>query len=164
MNRSIIDEYEKGGDELRRAVRGLTPAELVAFPVPGTWSIQQIVLHLMDSDLITADRMKRVIAEDNPTLIGFDESRFAKELHYHEPSADDAVTILDLNRRNFAKVLRKLPEEAFARVGVHNERGSLKLADLLAGAVNHLKHHVKFIVDKRNKLRGECWVLGAGAE
>jgi len=156
MNRSLIDEYEKGGGELRMAVRGLSPGELAAFPVPGTWSIQQIVLHLMDSDLITADRMKRVIAEDNPTLIGYDESRFAKALHYHEQSVDDAVTILDLNRRNFAKVLRKLPDEAFGRVGTHNERGPLKLADLLAGAVKHLKHHVKFIVDKRRKLKGEC--------
>lgn len=152
MNRSLIDEFERGGDELRNSIRGLSRTDLTAFPVPGTWSIQQIVLHLMDSDLILADRMKRVIAEENPALIGYDESRFAKSLHYHEQSADDAVTILDLNRRNFAKVLRKLPDEAFARVGAHNERGPLTLADLLAGAVKHLKHHVKFILDKRQKL------------
>lgn len=152
MNRSLIDEYEKGSDELRTSIRGLSPTDLIAFPVPGTWSIQQIVLHLMDTDLILADRMKRVIAEENPTLIGFDESRFAKNLHYHDQSALDAVTILDMNRKNFARVLRKLPDEAFARIGTHNERGPLTLADLLSGAVSHLKHHLKFIMDKREKL------------
>jgi hypothetical protein len=49
-----------------------------AFPVPGTWSIQQIVLHMMDSDLIASDRMKRVIAEDRPTLIGYNETAFSE--------------------------------------------------------------------------------------
>lgn len=157
MNRSIIDEYEKSGDDLRMAVRGLERQDLVAFPVHGSWSIQQIVIHLMDSDLILADRMKRIIAEDNPALIGFDESRFAKNLHYHDQSVDDAVTIFELNRRNFAKVLHKLSDEAFDRIGTHNERGPLKLSDLLQGAVNHLKHHLKFIVDKREKLGKMMW-------
>src|SRR5579864_3067417 len=157
MNRQLIEEYAKGGDSLRMAVRGLAREDLLAFPVPGTWSIQQIVLHLMDSDLILADRMKRIIAEDNPTLLAFDESRFAANLHYDEQSADDAVTILDLSRQNFAKVLRKLPDSAFQRAGTHSERGAVRLADLLTGAVKHLQHHLKFIVEKREKLGKMMW-------
>ncbi|HXE52920.1 MAG TPA: DinB family protein [Tepidisphaeraceae bacterium] len=157
MNCELIDQYEKGGDDLRMAVRGLAREDLVAFPVPGTWSIQQIVLHLMDSDLILADRMKRVIAEDNPSLIGYDESKFVKNLFYHEQSVEDAVNLFEMNRRNFARVLKKLPDAAFDRVGTHNERGPLKLSDLLSGAVNHLKHHLKFIVDKREKLGKMMW-------
>lgn len=84
MDRSLIDQYEKGSDDLRMAVRGLQRDDLLAYPVPGTWSIQEIVIHLMDSDLISADRMKRIIAEENPSLIGFDESRFVKNLFYQE--------------------------------------------------------------------------------
>src|SRR5579864_484422 len=102
MNRQLIEEYAKGGDSLRMAVRGLAREDLLAFPVPGTWSIQQIVIHLVDSDLILADRMKRIIAEENPTLIGFDETKFAKNLFYDEQSVEDAITIFDINRRNFA--------------------------------------------------------------
>src|SRR5947207_3326719 len=97
FDRSLIDEYEGGGEQLALAIRGLTREDLLALPAPdapkevGKWSIQQVVLHLMDSDLIAADRMKRVIAEDNPTLIGFDETRFAQNLFYEEQSAEDAA-------------------------------------------------------------------------
>jgi uncharacterized damage-inducible protein DinB len=157
MDRSLIDQYEKGGDDLRMAVRGLQRDDLLAYPVPGSWSIQEIVIHLVDSDLILADRMKRIIAEDNPTLIGFDETKFARNLHYNEQSADDAVTIFGLNRRNFARVLRKVPESAFDRIGTHNERGPLTLAAMLAMCVNHLKHHMEFIVSKREKLGKLMW-------
>jgi hypothetical protein len=157
MDRSLIDQYEKGGDDLRMAVRGLQREDLLAYPVPGTWSIQEIVIHLMDSDLISADRMKRIIAEENPSLIGFDETKFVKNLFYNEQSVEDAVTIFELNRRNFSRVLKKLPDSAFDRVGTHNERGPVTLAAMLQGSAKHLKHHMEFIVSKREKLGKLMW-------
>src|SRR3972149_10983035 len=84
MSRELIEQYAAGASKLRPAIASLNAQQLNAFPVPGTWSIQQIVLHMMDSDLIGADRMKRVAAEDRPpTLIGYDESAFARGLFYH---------------------------------------------------------------------------------
>ncbi len=153
MKPELIDQYAAGGAILRRAIAGLSKEDLTAFPVPGTWSIQQIVLHLMDSDLITTDRMKRIIAEENPTLIGFDESRFASSLFYHEQSVEDAVTIFDLNRRMFTAVLRKLPAAAFERKGTHNERGPITLGQFVEGMIKHLEHHLRFLYEKRRMLR-----------
>ena len=157
MDAKLIEEYEKGGDDVRMAVRGLEREDLLAFPVPGTWSIQQIVIHLLDSELVTTDRMKRVIAEEKASLLAFDENRWVKNLCYDDQSVDDAVSIVELNRRNFARVLKKLPHEAFKRTGIHSERGPLTLEDLLKGAVDHLKHHIKFIVSKREKMGKIMW-------
>jgi len=157
MDRKLIEDYEKGGDDLRMAVRGLERADLLAHPVPGTWSIQQLVIHVLDSDLVMADRMKRVIAEDNPKLLAFDENLWVKNLYYDEQSAEDAVALFELNRRNLARVLKKLPDSAFNRLGMHSERGEMKLSDIINSAVTHLKHHLKFLVDKREKLGKMMW-------
>jgi len=157
MNEELIEQYARGGEKLRLAVRGLSSEELKEFPVPGTWSIQQIIIHLMDSELISADRMKRIIAEDNPTLIGYDETKFSKNLHYHDQSAADAITILDLNRKLFAQVLRRLPAETFNRTGMHSERGKISLGEYLQSVVNHLEHHLKFVYEKREKLGKMSW-------
>ena len=157
IHSQLIDEYAKGGTALRMAVRGLGREDLLAYPVPGTWSIQEIVIHLMDSELILSDRMKRVIAEENPTLTAFNETLFARNLHYLDQSAEDAITIIDLNRQNFSRVLTRLPDSAFDRIGMHTERGSMKLLDLLEGANKHLKHHLNFVVDKREKLGKMMW-------
>jgi hypothetical protein len=146
----VITRYERGGSDLRAAVAGLTQAQLLMRPVAGTWSIQQIVIHLMDSDLIGADRMKRIIAEESPpTLVGYNESLFADHLSYDLQPVEDAVTVFDLNRRLFARVLRKLPPAAFERTGMHTETGRVTLGWMLPHYVEHLDHHLDFIRRKR---------------
>jgi DinB family protein len=154
MNRDWIEQYAAGADKLGKAISGLTRQQLNAFPVPGTWSIQQIVLHLMDSDLIASDRMKRVAAEQRPTLIGYDETAFGRELFYDQLDPHLACEVFAKNRQLTAEILRRLPETAFARIGNHNERGPVSLADLVETYVGHLEHHLKFIRDKRRLVEG----------
>lgn len=159
MDRSAIDQYERGGEMLRLAIRGLSRDEMLAIPKGdaslGRWSIQQVVIHVMDSDLIAIDRMKRIIAMENPLLMGYEETLFSQKLMYDEQSADDAVTILELSFKNFARVLRKLPDEAFKRTGVHNERGMTTLGEYLHHMIHHMEHHLKFIHAKRKAMGKE---------
>ena len=68
-------------------------------------------------------------------------------------SADDASAMIELTRRQLARVLRALPDSAFQRTGMHSERGKQTLSDLLTMAVTHLEHHLKFIDEKRKALR-----------
>jgi uncharacterized damage-inducible protein DinB len=148
----MIAGYLEGPTRLRQAVMGMTREQLLARPVAGKWSTLEVVCHLADFDPILADRMKRVIAEDQPTLLGADEKRFAAALAYHERDLDEELTIIEQTRRQLARILRRLPAEALQRVGVHNERGPRTLEQLLATAINHIPHHVKFIHEKRQAL------------
>src|SRR3954453_21257056 len=99
MNRELLDIYEDGGRKLAKGIEHLDRNDLIAVPIPGKWSIQQLVVHLADSDLVIADRMKRVIAEDNPSLLAFDENKWVERLHYELQSAQDAAAMVALNRR-----------------------------------------------------------------
>ncbi len=149
MDRLLIETYGRGGAVLLQALEGLTAADFRATPVAGTWTIGQIVLHLLDSDLIASERMKRVIAEDNPTLIGFNETRFAQNLYYNELDPFLAAEVLDKNRRITVEILRRLPESAFGRVGTHNEAGVITLEYLVKNYTGHVEHHLKFVREKR---------------
>lgn len=149
MDARLLDRYEHGPQQIRDAIAGLTREQMVAFPVPGTWSIQQIVVHLLESDLIASHRMKRVIAEDNPTFHAYDETRFAQSLFYHDEPLDEVLTLFTLNRKQMARILHRLPAEAFDRVGTHNERGLLRLGQMVGDYVEHVDHHLRFVSRKR---------------
>lgn len=149
MHRELIEQYAAGADVPARAIKGLSHAELNSFPVPGTWSIQQLILHLMDSHLIAADRMKRIIAEGSPTLIGYNETLFIKHLVPEKLDAAMACEVFRMNQLLMSEILRHVPESAYARTGMHSERGRLTLAQMLKGYVEHLDHHMKFLRAKR---------------
>ena len=161
MDPKLIEHYGAGGEKLSMAIRGLTHEDLLAVPPAdanvGRWSIQQVVIHCMDSDLIATDRLKRMIAEDNPTIIGYDENKFVQNLFYNDQSADQAVQVLDLNRKLFVSVLRKLPASAWDRKGTHNERGPITAGGYLKSTVDHLDHHLNFIHKKRAQMGKEMW-------
>jgi hypothetical protein len=149
---AMIDAYLAGPAELRRAVAGMTLGQLRARPVPGKWSTLEVVCHLADFDPILADRMKRVIAEERPQLVGADENRFAAALAYLERDLEEELTIIERTRSQLGRILRALGDGALSRVGVHTERGPRTLEQLLETATNHIPHHLKFVVEKRRAL------------
>jgi hypothetical protein len=126
--------------------------QLLSRPIKGKWSTLEVVCHLADSDQAWAHRMKRVIAEERPLLIGYDESRFASALAYHERDLEEELAAVEQTRRQLARILRKLPSAAWARAGVHSERGLLTLEEHVKLETEHIPHHVKFIMEKRKAL------------
>ena len=149
MDRNLIEVYAAGAARPAEAIRGLSAADLDAFPIPGTWSIRQIIAHLMDSDLIASIRMKRVIAMDNPTIMAYDEAAFANRLGYRWIETNRACKLFELNRLLTADLLRSLPDSAFSRRGQHSESGVLTLEKLLETYTGHLDHHLGFVMRKR---------------
>ncbi len=84
---TFIEQYLAGPDLLRRAIAGMKQEQLLARPTPGKWSTQEVVCHLADYDPIYADRMKRVIALDEPELLKGDPKLFAARLAYDHGSS-----------------------------------------------------------------------------
>src|SRR5579862_3359761 len=138
MDRQLIEDYVAGGQTLRRAAAGLSQADLTARPGPGKWSILEVVLHLVDSDSISIDRMKRMLTEDNPSLLYADETAYVDRLCTHDQALEDALTLFEVGRRQFARVLRKLPGDAFERPGTHNRRGRVTVGAMVKDYIEHV--------------------------
>ncbi len=148
----MIDSYVEGSRTLRQAVASMSRAQLLARPVAGKWSTLEVVCHIADFEPILADRMKRAIAEERPSVLSADENRFAAALAYHDRDLEEELALVDVTRSQLARILRKLPDRVLERVAVHNEAGPRTVEQLLAGATKHVVHHVKFIAEKRKAL------------
>ncbi len=148
----VIDRYAEGGPLLVQAASDLTPEQATARPGPGDWSPAELVAHLLDADLVLADRMKRIIAEEAPALQAFDHQAWVDRLGSNAMPPDEAAALFAANRRWMARVLRAQDEDAFGRAGVHTEAGRQTLAEVLVKTANHLDHHLKFLYAKRAKL------------
>jgi uncharacterized damage-inducible protein DinB len=104
-----LDDYLAGPGTLRQAVAGLSREQILARPIVGKWSVLEVVCHLADFEPVYADRMKRVIAEDKPSLIGADEKLFAKTLSYHDRDLDEELAIIQHTRSQLAASCASFP-------------------------------------------------------
>jgi uncharacterized damage-inducible protein DinB len=152
MSPDVIDRYAKGPELLAYAAQGLTRDQEQARPGPGAWSIAELVAHMVDSDTVGIDRMKRVIAEDNPTLLAYDETKWIARLKAQEMPVSEGVALFAASRAWMTRILRACTEEDFARSGVHTEDGPKTLAKLVATYVSHLDYHLKYLYAKRANL------------
>ncbi len=148
----VVDRYADGGLLLPQASSNLTPEQARARPGPGAWSAAELVAHLVDTDLVLAERIKRVIAEDEPALLPFDENLWVDRLGSGSMPIGEAAALFEANRRWIARILRQQDEAAFARAGIHPELGRVTLAALVVRATVHLDHHLKFLYAKRANL------------
>ncbi|MGC3969165.1 MAG: DinB family protein [Pirellulales bacterium] len=138
---------------MKRSVEGLSREQCLARPIPGTWTTHEVVCHLADSELLFAERVKRILAEDRPPLVFADPKAFVLALASPHRNVAEEIELIALVRRQIAAILYDAPEESWRREGVHNVTGACTLRDVIAKAVTHLEHHVRFIFEKRRAPR-----------
>jgi hypothetical protein len=149
---TAIASYESGPAKLRAACAGLTATQLCTRIGPGTWSIMENAVHLLDSDLASTHRKRRIVAEDNPLLVAYDENAFIANLPSDHADLAEVLDLFEANRRFTARWLRTLPADAFARTAVHTQRGKVTLLQVVEIYANHVDHHLKFVAEKRRNL------------
>jgi uncharacterized damage-inducible protein DinB len=147
-----VERYAAGGSLLAYATAGLTRDQETARPGPGNWSIAELVGHLLDADLVCADRMKRVLAEKEPVLLAFDETAWVARLNSQHTPVEEAVNLFVANRHWMTRILRNSSESDFSRAGLHSQAGRQTLAHIVANMVTHLDHHLRFLYGKRASL------------
>lgn len=150
----LVAAYEQGIDDLRSAVAGLTPEQVLARPVPGKWSTVECVGHVADTEIFFTDRIVRTVAMDHPLLMSADEKFYIARLDYQSFDLAEQLALFTALRRHAARILKAQPPEAWGRQAVHSTPGLVTLRQLVLQAIRHLRHHLPFLAEKRAALEG----------
>ena len=137
---ALIEQYEAGHQAIVDALAGITPAEMEAREAPGEWCPREIVHHLADSEMTSAIRLRLLIAQDNPTLVGYDQEAFVANL-YPERPIEPSLAAFGAARACTAPILRQLTEEQWQRAGTHTESGHYTVTEWLQLYAVHAHDH-----------------------
>lgn len=150
--RTLIEKYKDGYRAVSDALRGISERELDAHPAPGKWSAREIVHHLADSEMTSAIRLRRLIAEDRPTIQGYDQEDFARRLYYNRP-IQASLDAFRLARETTAQILERMTEAEWAREGTHSESGRYTVERWLEIYADHAHNHADQIRRARASAR-----------
>ena len=115
-----------------------TPRHVLARPeAPGKWSMGQVFAHLADSDLVWGWRLRLILAQDRPTLTGYDQDKWAARLGYSDIDPRESVAMFSILRKGNLRLVEGATPEDLRRVGVHVERGEESLEHQLKLYAGH---------------------------
>ncbi|MCD6031489.1 MAG: DinB superfamily protein [Thermomicrobiales bacterium] len=150
---ALIDRYEDGFRAVSAALEAITEAELEAREAPGEWSPREIAHHLADSEMTSAVRLRLLIAQDEPTLLGYDQEAFVRHLYPDRPIGP-SLAAFEAARAATAPILRRLSEEQWRRAGTHSESGPYTVEDWLNTYSGHAHDHADQIRRARATVTG----------
>ncbi|MFN8526083.1 MAG: DinB family protein [Chloroflexota bacterium] len=136
----MIQRYRDGYTEVCRAIEGFTDAQLDARLDGDGWSARQVIHHLADGEATSAIRLRRLIAEERPLIVAYDEAEFARRLYYDRPIAS-SLALFKAARESTAEILERLTEEQWGRAGTHSESGAYSVQTWLELYVAHALEH-----------------------
>ena len=142
---ALIQRYEEGPVKLRDAFARVPREAWKWRPEAGKWSVYEIVCHCADSESNGALRIRYLVAEEKPVIVGYDQDRWAKVFDYHSSRIELALAAVDVMRAQTVNLLRRLPEESWAAAGTHTESGPYTAEDWLTTYAEHLEKHSRQI-------------------
>lgn len=145
QRRQLVARYREGPNIVEAALAGATDAELDARPADGGWTARETAHHIADSETTSAIRLRRLIAENEPAVIGYDGDEFARRLYYGNRPVATAVATIAAMRASTAEILDQLTEAEWARTGTHNEHPHYGVYEWLEIYAAHCHEHAEQI-------------------
>jgi hypothetical protein len=125
-----------------------SPEELLHWkPGPERWSIAEVLGHLADIEMVYADRTRRMVTEETPTLQKFDSTGTVVLGDYTRGTAVHNFAAFNRLRRATMVLLRSIPPDSGDREALHSELGVITLAQMLNEWASHDLGHLRQIAE-----------------
>lgn len=148
----MTESANTAGELIRRLENALTRLDSIVSAVPGRtawerpgadeWNAHEVLAHMRASSEILAPRITQMLVRDNPPLPAFDERAWAEVGAYAELSPDLLFARIAMPRYELIELLRRLPEAAWLRTGLHEIAGSITLQQVVAHLAGHEEEHL----------------------
>jgi len=140
----LIEQYAAGADQILTAARVVPEGEWDRSPGDGEWSARQVLVHLADSEIVGAGRVRQLLAEENPNLYMYQQAAWAERLGYATADVPATLELAAALRRHTADLLRRaVTEESWSRTAHHATRGPMTLETLLRLYIGHVEGHLE---------------------
>jgi hypothetical protein len=138
----LIEQYATGPARLRTALEAVPPQATKWRPEPGEFSAHEIVVHCADSETNAAARIRYLMAEAEPVILGYDPDNWASRFDYDSHPLDAALATIEAVRANTVPLIRRLDQGAWDKAGTHSESGRYTGHDWLRVYSEHLEEHI----------------------
>jgi hypothetical protein len=114
-------------------------------PQRGEWSAAQVAAHLADAEMVYSVRVRMILTDDRPRLVGYDENAWAARFDATDPDTAASVERFRMLRAANLRLYESLEAAEWQRVGMHEERGEISVQSIVETLIAHDRDHLNQI-------------------
>jgi uncharacterized damage-inducible protein DinB len=149
-----IERIRQTPQNLKKALTGLSDAQLDTPYREGGWTVRQVAHHIPDSHLNAYLRVKLALTEDRPVIKDYQENDWARLADTRNTPLEVSVALLEALHGRWAILFESLSEADWKRQYLHPVGGPTSIEVVLAMYVWHGEHHIAHITNLR---QSEGW-------
>ena len=111
-------------------------------PFEGKWTPNEVIGHLTDSEWVDGYRLRLILGEDNPAILGTKQDLWVAALRHNEREPSELVEVFRTLRQFNLALWRRTSPQDLERIAQHNERGPESLGVLLRLLAGHDLSHL----------------------
>jgi hypothetical protein len=142
---ALIEQYAQGPQRVREALAKVPEEARKWRPGPGKWSAHEVVVHCADAETNAALRLRYLLAEKDPLIVGYDQAEWARRFDYHGQPIEESLAAAASARSRTTPLLKRMTDADWAKQGKHTESGRYTAEDWLRIYATHLEGHAKQI-------------------
>ncbi len=138
----IAAAYEAATQEFLH-MASTVPADKLDVNDGANWSSRQVIHHCADSEAQSYVRLRRLVAEPNPVIQGYDENLWANDatLGYTELPIENSIAVFASVRAASLDIIKRLKPEQLELTGTHTVAGEYSLKRWLETYARHANNH-----------------------
>lgn len=140
----FISHFQNQIRLLRELLGNLQPGTDTTLHSPYTWTLKQVVGHLIDCERIFSTRLLRIGVGDPAELPGIDQDVYVANLDYTQVSMDELLDEFSHLRQANVILAKRMSMECLNRRGVASGNPVSAKANLFI-LVGHVEYHVAII-------------------
>src|SRR5262245_15278854 len=131
--------------KLARLIEGVPAAPLRKRPAPGQWSVNEILAHLADGEIVGAFRIRMILGSPGSPVAAYDQDAWVTSGHYETRDPRRSVEQFRVVREGNLALLESLAPEQWTLYGVHSERGQESIEQTVRMFAGHDLNHLRQI-------------------
>jgi hypothetical protein len=130
---------------LARLIRGVPQKRLARRPAPGKWSVNEILAHLSETELVGGYRIRKILEKNGNPNAAFDQDEWASAGNYTQRDSRRSLELFTALRNANLDLLKSLKPAQWKRYGMHSERGKETIAHIVRMFAGHDINHIRQI-------------------
>lgn len=137
-----IEAYLHTHEQLHEAVQGWTDEQLIWKAEPESWSVTEVIAHLVDHSVVIAFRLREILSGSAVQLPAFNQDAWVAGQHSNDGNVHDYLKLFQSLLEYNSGIFRRLRPEDWEKTGVNAKGDTITLPIIVQSFISHVQNHL----------------------